>query len=83
MCDGTFIPQENPQCTKRDLEDENPERHFDVEVSSDEHNPTQVPHSHLKCSSSSISREDNESGISENSDQELDVDDDFSSSLQK
>ncbi|XP_041939306.1 hematopoietically-expressed homeobox protein hhex [Alosa sapidissima] len=77
------LKQENPQCPKQDIEDENPERHFDVEVSSDQHNPPQVPHSHVQCSSTSLLREDNESGISENSDQELDVEDEFPSTLQK
>ncbi|XP_063077894.1 hematopoietically-expressed homeobox protein hhex [Engraulis encrasicolus] len=71
------LKQENPQCSKRDIEEENEERPFEVGVSQQQHNnATQISHCHGQCPST-FSQDDNESGISENSEQELDIEDEF------
>ncbi|KAL0964727.1 hypothetical protein UPYG_G00328110 [Umbra pygmaea] len=78
------LKQENPAGSKRDLEDESTERNCEEGPESGV-SPDQDPrcsevthnHSRSQCSTSPLSQEENESDISDDTDQELDIEDDI------
>ncbi|KAI1886934.1 hypothetical protein AGOR_G00200880 [Albula goreensis] len=76
------LKQENPQSVKRELEGENTDRNCeqrqDLGVNPDEPS-SEVANSRSQCSSSPVSQEEIESDISDDSDQELDIEEDESS----
>ncbi|KAL4640123.1 hematopoietically-expressed homeobox protein HHEX [Arapaima gigas] len=78
------LKQENPQCGKRELDCENAERTCEQrpELEVTDQKPPEGSHSRAHCSPSPTSQQDLESDISDDSDQELDIEEDCSLNVQ-